>query len=112
MTSSSSLNTQEAINLNVAPSAMPKVWHSYILFPNSLITITDFVMLNGVTATAVAAGLLIPEDERILAERTYPQTILHVKNHEVRMLRLQYTILQRLLKDNKKKVGELKEENK
>ena len=28
------------------------------------------------------------------------------------MLRLQDTILQRLLKDNKKKVGELKEENK
>jgi hypothetical protein len=37
---------------------------------------------------------------------------LHVRNHEVRALRSQATILQRLLKDNKKKIGELKEENK
>ena len=37
---------------------------------------------------------------------------LHVRNHEVRALRSQVTILQRLLKENKKKVGELKEENK
>ena len=37
---------------------------------------------------------------------------LHVRNHEVRVLRSQVTILQRLLKDNKKKVRVLKEENK
>ena len=37
---------------------------------------------------------------------------LHVRNLEVRALRSQVTILQQLLKDNKKKVGELKEENK
>jgi hypothetical protein len=37
---------------------------------------------------------------------------LHVRNHEVRMLRSRVTILQRLLKENKKKVGEFKEENK
>jgi uncharacterized protein involved in exopolysaccharide biosynthesis len=67
-----------------------------------------------------------------LAERTDPQTIndsmaltiqcvasvsnmgrrLHVRNHEVRALCSQVTVLQRLLKDNKKKVVELKEENK
>jgi chromosome segregation ATPase len=89
-------------------------------------------MLSGTTATVVAAGLLIPEDGRILVGRIDPQTIngsmaliiqcvasvsnmgrrLHVRNHEVRALRSQVTILQRLLKDNKKKVGELKEENK
>uniref|UniRef100_A0A2N9FB94 Uncharacterized protein n=1 Tax=Fagus sylvatica TaxID=28930 RepID=A0A2N9FB94_FAGSY len=34
------------------------------------------------------------------------------RNHEVRALRSQVTILQRLLKENKKKVGEFKEENK
>jgi hypothetical protein len=89
-------------------------------------------MLSGITATAIAAGLLTPKDGRILAERTDPQTIndsmaltiqciasvsnmgrrLHVRNHEVWALRSQVTILQWLLKDNKKKVGELKEENK
>ena len=36
---------------------------------------------------------------------------LHVRNHEVRALRSQVTILQWLLKDNKKKVVDLKEEN-
>uniref|UniRef100_A0A2N9IY46 Uncharacterized protein n=1 Tax=Fagus sylvatica TaxID=28930 RepID=A0A2N9IY46_FAGSY len=37
---------------------------------------------------------------------------LHVSNHEVKALCSQVTILQRLLKENKKKVGEVKEENK
>ena len=37
---------------------------------------------------------------------------LHVRNHEVRALRSQVTILQTLLKENKKKVREYKEENK
>ena len=38
--------------------------------------------------------------------------LLHVRNHEVRAVRSQVTILQRLLKESKKKVGEVKEENK
>ena len=37
---------------------------------------------------------------------------MHVRNHEIRALRSQVTILQQLLKDNKKKLGELKKENK
>jgi thiamine kinase-like enzyme len=37
---------------------------------------------------------------------------LHVRNHEVRALCSPVTILQRLLKESKKKVGEFKEENK
>jgi hypothetical protein len=83
--------------------------------------VIDSVMLSGITATAIAAGLLTVEDGRILDERIDPQTIndlmvltiqcvasvynmgrcLHVRNHEVRALRSQVTILQRLLKDNK-----------
>jgi hypothetical protein len=90
------------------------------------------VILSDTTTTAVAAGLLTLKDGRILADRTNPQTInnlmaltiqcvasvsnigqrLHVRNHEVRALCSQVTILQRLLKDNKKKVREVKEENK
>ena len=85
-------------------------------------------MLSGTTATAVATSLLTPEDGRVLAGRTDPQIIkdsmtltiqcvtfvsnmrqrLHIKNHEVRALRSQVTILQRLLKNNKQKLGELK----
>ena len=89
-------------------------------------------MLNGVTAIVVAASLCTPEDGKVLAERTDPQIIndsmafkiqcvasvsnmgqrLHVRNHEVRALRSQVTILQMLLKENKKKVREFKDENK
>uniref|UniRef100_A0A2N9HLQ8 Uncharacterized protein n=1 Tax=Fagus sylvatica TaxID=28930 RepID=A0A2N9HLQ8_FAGSY len=118
MAFSSSQNNHDAINLNVVPSAAPEVWRPYFLSPNGFVTVIDSVMLSGITVTAVAAGLLTPEDERVLAGRTDPQTIndsmtltiqcvasvsnmgrrLHVRNHEVRVLRSQVTILQRLLK--------------
>ena len=132
MASSSSQNKPEAINLNDAPSSITEVWRPYFLSPNGPVLLTDSVMLNGVTATAVAAGLCTPEDAKVLAGRTDPQIIndslaltiqcavtvsnmgrcLHFRNHEVKMLRSQVIILQRLLKDNKKKVREVKEENK
>ena len=103
------------------PSTEPEVWHPYFLSPNGPVTVIDSMMLSGTIAIVVAAGLLTPEDERVLAGRTDPQTIndlmaltiqcvafvsnmrrrLHVRNHEVRALRSQVTILQRLLKNNK-----------
>uniref|UniRef100_A0A2N9IZP2 Uncharacterized protein n=1 Tax=Fagus sylvatica TaxID=28930 RepID=A0A2N9IZP2_FAGSY len=89
MASSSSQNKPETINLNDTPSVMPEVWRPYFLSINGPVSVTDSVILNGETATAVAAGIL-----------------------EVKALRSQVTILQRLLKESKKKVGEVKEENK
>ena len=106
MASSSSQNNYDAIDPNAAPSAALDVWRPYFLSLNGPITVTDSVMLSGITATAVVAGLFIPEDGRVLAERTDPQTIndsmaltiqcvasvsnmgrrLHVRNHEVRTL--------------------------
>ena len=103
MTSSSSQNNHNAINLNDVPSATPEVWRPYFLSLNGLVTVIDFVMLSGTTATTVVVGLLTPEDGRVLAERTDPQTIndsmaltiqcvasisnmgrrLHVRNHVV-----------------------------
>uniref|UniRef100_A0A2N9G6A8 Integrase catalytic domain-containing protein n=5 Tax=Fagus sylvatica TaxID=28930 RepID=A0A2N9G6A8_FAGSY len=132
MASSSSQNKPETINLNDTPSVMPEVWRPYFLSINGPVSVTDSVILNGETATAVAAGLCTPEDAKILAGRTDPQIIneslaltiqctatvsnmgrrLHVRNMEVKALRSQVTILQRLLKESKKKVGEVKEENK
>ena len=114
------------------PSAALEVWRPYFVSPNGLVTVIDSVILSGTTATAVAVGLLTPEDGRVLAGMTDPQTIndsmaltiqcvasvsnmgrrLYVRNHEVRVLRSQVTILKQLLKNNKKKVGELKQENK
>uniref|UniRef100_A0A2N9EUT9 Uncharacterized protein n=1 Tax=Fagus sylvatica TaxID=28930 RepID=A0A2N9EUT9_FAGSY len=76
MASSSSLNTQKAIDLNDAPSVI-------------------------VTATAVAAGHCTPEDGKVLAGRTDLQII-----NDLMALTIQ------LLKESKKKVGEVKEENK
>ena len=75
MASSSSQNNYDAINLNVVPSAVPEIWHPYFLSPNDSVTVTDSVMLNGTTTTAVAASLLTPEDGRVLAGRIDPQTI-------------------------------------
>uniref|UniRef100_A0A2N9IKD8 Uncharacterized protein n=1 Tax=Fagus sylvatica TaxID=28930 RepID=A0A2N9IKD8_FAGSY len=89
MASSSSQNKPETINLNDTPSVMPEVWRPYFLSINGPVSVTDSVILNGETATAVAA-----------------------RNLEVKALRSQVTILQRLLKESKKKVGEVKEENK
>ena len=86
-----------------APSSMPEVWRSYFLSLNGPVTVTDFVMLNGVTATAVAVGLCNLEDGKVLVGRTDSQIIndsmaftiqcvgsvsnmgrrLHVRNHEV-----------------------------
>uniref|UniRef100_A0A2N9ET19 Uncharacterized protein n=1 Tax=Fagus sylvatica TaxID=28930 RepID=A0A2N9ET19_FAGSY len=111
---------------------MPEVWRPYFLSSNGPVTVIDSVMLSGITATAVAAGLCIPEDGNVLVGRTDPQIIndsmaltiqcaasvsnmgrrLHVRNHEVRVLCSQVTILQRLLKESRKKVGEVKKENK
>ena len=102
MASSSSQNKPETINLNDTPSVMPEVWRLYFLS----------VILNGETATAVAAGLCTPEDAKVLAGRTNPQIIneslaltiqctatvsnmglrLHVRNMEVKTLRSQVTI--------------------
>ena len=132
MASSFSQNNHDVINLNAMPSAAPEVWRPYFLSPNGPVMVTNSVMLSGTTATAVAAGIFTPEDGRVLVRRTDPQTIndsmtltiqcvasvsnmgwrLHVRNHEVRVLRSQVTILQQFLKDNEKKVGQLKEENK
>uniref|UniRef100_A0A2N9JBQ1 Uncharacterized protein n=1 Tax=Fagus sylvatica TaxID=28930 RepID=A0A2N9JBQ1_FAGSY len=72
---SSSQSNHDAINLNVVPSAAPEVWHPYFLSLNSPVMVIDSVMLSGTIATTVVAGLLTPEDGRVLAGRTDPQTI-------------------------------------
>uniref|UniRef100_A0A2N9J535 Uncharacterized protein n=3 Tax=Fagus sylvatica TaxID=28930 RepID=A0A2N9J535_FAGSY len=104
MASSSSQNKPETINLNDTPSVMPEVWRPYFLSINGPVSVTDSVILNGETATAVAAGLCTPEDAKVLAGRTDPQIIneslaltiqctatvsnmgrrLHVRNMEVK----------------------------
>jgi hypothetical protein len=54
---------------------MPEVWRPYFLSLNGSVTVTDSVMLNGVTATAVIASLCALEDGKVLVGRTNPQII-------------------------------------
>ncbi len=75
MAFSSSQTNHNAFNLNVVPSTEPEVWRSYFLSPNGPITVIDSVMLSGVTAMAIAADLLTPEDGRVLAGRIDTQII-------------------------------------
>ena len=95
------------------PGIELEVWCPYFLSANGPVTVIDFMMLSGTIATAIAASLLTSEDERVLDGRTDPQIIkdsmtltiqcvaftsnmgrrLHVRNHEVRALRSQVTIL-------------------
>ena len=78
MASSSSLNTQEAIDMNDAPSvmqgppAMLETWCPYFLTPSGPVKVNDSVMLNGVTATAVAVSLCTLKDGKVLTGRTNP----------------------------------------
>ena len=72
MTSSSTQNKQKTIN---TPSVVPEVWRPYFLSPNGPVLVTDSMILNSVTATAVAADLCTPEDAKVLARRTDPQII-------------------------------------
>uniref|UniRef100_A0A2N9H0V3 Uncharacterized protein n=1 Tax=Fagus sylvatica TaxID=28930 RepID=A0A2N9H0V3_FAGSY len=108
MASSSSQNKPETINLNDTPSVMPEVWRPYFLSINGPVSVTDSVILNGETATAVAAGLCTPEDAKVLAGRTDPQII-----NESLALTIQCTAtVSTHIQESKKKVGEVKEENK
>jgi hypothetical protein len=43
---------------------MPEVWRPYFLSLNGPVMVTDFVMLKGVTATAVAAVSALRRMER------------------------------------------------
>uniref|UniRef100_A0A2N9IIB7 Uncharacterized protein n=1 Tax=Fagus sylvatica TaxID=28930 RepID=A0A2N9IIB7_FAGSY len=100
MASSSSLNTQEAIDLNDAPSVMqvptaiPEVWHPYFLSLNGPVSVTDSVMLNGVTATAVACVASVSN----MGHRLHVRNLMKLEHYSS-----QVTILQRLLKEKQSK---------
>uniref|UniRef100_A0A2N9HKB8 Uncharacterized protein n=1 Tax=Fagus sylvatica TaxID=28930 RepID=A0A2N9HKB8_FAGSY len=89
MVSYSSQNNHDAINLNAVPSAALEVWCPYFLSPNGPVTVIDSVMLSGTTATAVAAEIM-------KFERYAPKL----------------PFCSGCSKTTRKKVGELKEENK
>jgi hypothetical protein len=70
MASSSSQNNHNAFNLNAVPSVTLEVSRPYFLSLNGPVTVIDSMILNGTTATVVAASLLTLKNGRVLTGRT------------------------------------------
>jgi hypothetical protein len=89
------------------PTVHPNVWQPTFVFDNLPITIHDSVMLNDSIAMVMAKGLVTPQDQRLLANRSDADAIndslafsiqgvasvfdmsrrLSVKNEEMKILR-------------------------
>jgi hypothetical protein len=129
MASSSSQNN---FDLNVVPDAQSEIWHPSFLSQKGHLTTNDFMMLDDAIVTSVAKCIITPRDEKLLAERTDAEAIndsmrfsiqgtttisnmarrLHVRGNEVRALRTQVLILQRLMIDSRRRNKDLQQENK
>jgi hypothetical protein len=115
-------------NVLVVP---PDVWHPNFTIDNRPITLHDSVLLHDSTAVAVARGFVLPRDQALLIDKSDIDAVndslafsiqgavstsdlarrLHVRNEEMKFLRNQTGVLQRLLKYYKQKHMELKQEN-
>lgn len=113
------------------PAIPSDVWQPNFTFDNRPITLHDSVLLHDSTAVAVARGFVLPRDQALLIDKSDTDAIndslafsiqgavstsdlarrLHVRNEEVKSLRNQTGVLQRLLKHYKQKHMELKREN-
>jgi hypothetical protein len=129
MASSSSQNN---FDLNVVPNAQSEIWHPSFLSQKGHLTTNDSMMLDDAIVTSVAKCIITPRDEKLLAEKTDAEAIndsmsfsiqgtttvsnmarrLHVRGNEVRALRTQVLILQRLLIDSRRRNKDLQQENK
>jgi hypothetical protein len=129
MASSSSQNN---FDLNVVPDAQSEILHPTFLSQKGHLTTNDPMMLDDAIVTSVAKCIITPRDEKLLAERTDAEAIndsmrfsiqgtttvsnmarrLHVRGNEVRALRTQVLILQRLMIDSRRRNKDLQQENK
>jgi hypothetical protein len=129
MASSSSQNN---FDLNVVPDAQSEIWHPSYLSQKGHLTTNDSMMLDDAIVTSVAKCIITPRDEKLFAEKTDAEAIndsmafsiqgtatvsnmarrLHVRGNEVRALRTQVLILQRLLIDSRRRNKDLQQENK
>ena len=71
----SSASSQNNFDLNVVPNVEPEVWHPSFQSQNGPIMINDSVMMSDITVTAVAVGIINPQDEMLLADRIDVQAI-------------------------------------
>jgi 2C-methyl-D-erythritol 2,4-cyclodiphosphate synthase len=115
-----------------AHPAVPAICPNLSLtFDNRPITLHDSVLLHDSTAVAVAKGFVLPRDRALLIDKSDTDVVndslafsiqgavstsdlarrLLVRNEEMKSLRNQTGVLQRLLKYYKQKHMELKQEN-
>jgi hypothetical protein len=107
------------------------VWHPNFTFDNRPITLRDSVLLHDSTALAIARGFILPHDQALLIDKSDTDAVndslafsiqgavstsdlarrLYVRNEEIKSLRNQTGVLQRLLKYYKQKHMKLKQEN-
>jgi hypothetical protein len=127
-------NVMPSVWLDVpnAHPAVPAICPNLSLtFDNRPITLHDSVLLHDSTAVAVAKGFVLPRDRALLIDKSDTDAIndslafsiqgavstsdlarrLLVRNEEMKSLRNQTGVLQRLLKYYKQKHMELKQEN-
>lgn len=119
-------SSQNNFDLNVVPNVKPEIWHPSFLSQKGPLMTNGSVMLDDAIAASVARGIITPQDEKLLANRTDVEAInnsmalsiqcassvsnmarrLHVRGNEVQELRTQVLILQRrnrgLQQENKK----------
>jgi len=124
-------SSQNNFDLNVVLDAQPEIWCPLFLSQKGHLTTNDSVIIDDAIAGSVAKGIITPRDEKLLADRSDTEAIndsmafsiqgatsisnmtrcLHVRGNEVKVLRTQVLILQRLFIDFRRRNRDLQQEN-
>ena len=108
-------SSSQKFNLNDLPNVQPKIRHSSSLSQKGPLMTNGSVMLDDAVAASVARGIITPQDEKLLADRTDEEAInesmalsiqcassvsnmarrLQVRGNEVQELRTQVLSLRR-----------------
>ncbi|GFS42007.1 hypothetical protein Acr_00g0077630 [Actinidia rufa] len=65
-----SSSSQKKFDLNDVPNVQPEIWRSLPLSQKDPLITNGSVMLDDAVAALVAKGIITPQDEKLLANRT------------------------------------------
>ncbi|GFS46411.1 hypothetical protein Acr_00g0102110 [Actinidia rufa] len=65
-----SSSSQKKFDLNDVPNVQPEIWRSLPLSQKDPLITNGSVMLDDAVAASVAKGIITPQDEKLLANRT------------------------------------------
>lgn len=71
----SSSASHNNIDLNAVPDVQPEVWRPSFTSPRGHLMTTDTVMLDDAVAVSVARGIILPRDQKLLADRSDDEAI-------------------------------------